>query len=74
MLRIPVGPPGVEVIVRFTLPWKKLKLSKFRVIVAFEPVEMLAEVGVAVMLKSVATIVRTIVCESVPSSAVMMIR
>ena len=56
------------------MPWKKLKLSKLRVIVAFEPVEMLTEVGVAVTLKSVATIVRTIVCESVPSSAVIMIR
>jgi hypothetical protein len=60
VLRVPEMPPPVELTVRVTLPWKKFKLCKLSVIVVFEPAWMVAEFGVAVMLKSVATRVREI--------------
>ena len=69
-----MGPPPVEVTVRVTFPWKKFRLCKFSVIVVFDPDVVLTEVGVAVMLKSVATIVRTIVRESVPSLVFTMMK
>jgi len=74
VLRVPVGPPACEVRVRVTLPWKKFRLCRFSTIVAFDPDGRLAEVGVAVKLKSVATRVRTIWCETVPSLDVTVIR
>lgn len=60
VLKVPVGPPLEPVHVRVTLPWKRFRLCKLRVIVVFEPVGMLTEFGVAAMLKSVATSVRTV--------------
>lgn len=74
VLRVPVGPFGEEVTVRVRLPWKKFRLCRFSTIVAFDPDGRLADDGVAVKLKSVATRVRTIWCERVPSLAVNVIR
>jgi hypothetical protein len=69
-----MGPPSGEVTVRVTLPWKKFRLCKFSRIVVFEPGRMLTELGVAVMVKSVAARVITIWCESVPSLVITVIR
>lgn len=74
VLRVPVGPPLEPVDARATPPWKKFRLCRFMVTVVFEPVGRLNEFSVADMLKSVATIVRTIVCDSVPSLAITVIR
>jgi hypothetical protein len=69
-----VGPPAGEVTVRVTLPWKKFRLRKFTTIVVLEPGLRVVEVGVAVMLKSDAAMVRTIWCESFPSLVITVIR
>ena len=74
VLRVPVIPPPVELTVRVTLPWKKFKLCKLRVMVALEPAWIVEEFGEAIRLKSVATRVREIRWESVPSLAVTVIR
>jgi len=73
-LRVPVGPPGGEFTVRVTLPWKKFRLCRFSTIVVLEPGRILTELGVAVMVKSVAARVITIWCESAPSLAITVIR
>jgi len=74
VVKVPVGPPDGEFTVRVTLPWKKFRLCKLSTIVVFEPGRMLTELGVAVMVKSVAARVITIWCESVPSLAITVIR
>ena len=72
-LRVPVGPPAWEVMVRVTFPWKKFKLPNLSTMVALAPGWRVSEFGVAVMLKSVATTVKTTWCETLPSLVRMVI-
>ncbi len=69
-LRVAVGPEGAIVAVRVTLPWKPFRLWRLKVCVALLPAGMIREVAGVVRLKSVATMVRRMLCERIPSVAV----